>query len=315
MKVVFAGTPRFAAAALDALVHAGHDIPLVLTQPDRPAGRGMKTVFSDVKQTALDHGLAVFQPATLKDDAAVARVADTGARVMVVAAYGLILPQRVLDLFPLGCLNIHASLLPRWRGAAPIQRALLAGDAETGICIMQMEAGLDTGPILERRAIPIRADETGAGLLDRLTRLGAEAIVDVLAKLEAGPLTATPQDGDEATYAAKITRADAAVDWSASALQADRVIRTFDPAPGAFGTVRDVAVKLFRATVRPDEHAASVGTILTANRDGVDVACGGGSVLRIAELQRPGGKRLPAREFLAGFPLQPGDRFDVANSG
>jgi methionyl-tRNA formyltransferase len=312
MNLVFAGTPRFAAAALDALAQAGHHIPLVLTQPDRPAGRGMKTVFSDVKQTAIDLGLTVFQPATLKDDAAVARLAETRAQVMVVAAYGLILPQRVLDLFPLGCLNIHASLLPRWRGAAPIQRALLAGDAETGICIMQMEAGLDTGPVLERRSIPIASDETGASLLDRLTRLGAESIVDVLARREAGPITATPQDDGQATYAAKITRADAAIDWNAPALQAHRVIRTFDPAPGAFGTVSDTAVKLFRAEVRPEHHAVPPGTVLTAGRDGIDVACGNGTVLRVTELQRPGGKRLPAREFLTGFPLQPGERFHAA---
>jgi len=313
MRLVFAGTPRFAAAALDALVTAGHDIPLVLTQPDRPAGRGMKTVFSEVKQVALGHGLPVFQPPALKDDAAVARVAELGAQVMVVAAYGLILPQRVLDLFPFGCLNIHASLLPRWRGAAPIQRALLAGDPETGICIMQMEAGLDTGPVLDRRALPISSDETGASLLDRLTRLGAEAIVDVLAKLETGPLPAVRQDAGSATYAAKVTRADAAIDWSAPAIQVDRVIRTFDPAPGAFGTVRGVDVKLFRASARSGEHTALPGTILSATRDGVDVACGGGTVLRVTELQRPGGKRLPAREFLAGFPLQAGDRFDVTS--
>lgn len=312
MRLVFAGTPRFAAAALDALVRAGHSIPLVLTQPDRPAGRGMKSLPSDVKQAALAHGLEVFQPATLKDDAAVARLAETAARVMIVAAYGLILPQRVLDLFPLGCLNIHASLLPRWRGAAPIQRALLAGDAETGICIMQMEAGLDTGPVLERRAIPIAPDETGQSLLYRLTRLGAESIVDVLAKLETHTVTATRQDDARATYASKVTRADSAVDWTASAVQAERVIRTFDPAPGAFGIVRDVAIKLFRAGVRPGEHGAPPGTVLHAGRDGVDVACGAGTVLRVAELQRPGGKRLPAREFLAGFPLQPGERFDAA---
>ena len=314
MRVVFAGTPRFAAAALEALVHAGHDIPLVLTQPDRPAGRGMKTVFSDVKQAALGFGLEVFQPPSLKDDAVVARLAQTGARAMIVAAYGLLLPTRVLELFPLGCLNIHASLLPRWRGAAPIQRALLAGDTETGVCIMQMEAGLDTGPVLQHRAVPIGSDETGAGLLERLTLLGARTLVDVLAKLEAGPLPAKPQDHDKATYAAKITRADMAIDWTLPAMQADRVIRTFDPVPGAFGSIRDVAVKLFRANVRPEPHAVLPGTILNAGREGIDVACGAGTVLRVTEAQRPGGRRLPAREFLAGFPLQPGDRFDVVTA-
>lgn len=269
---------------------------------------------SEVKRAALDLGLPIFQPGTLKDDATVARLADTGAQLMVVAAYGLILPRPVLDLFPLGCLNIHASLLPRWRGAAPVQRAILAGDSETGICIMQMDAGLDTGPVLERRALPITPDETGSQLLEKLTRLGAEAIVETVAKLESGPLTATPQDDRHATYAAKITRHDAAVDWHGPAAQVGRVIRAFDPAPGAFASIRGVAVKLFRSTVQSGVHAGEPGSIVHAGREGVDVVCGQGTILRVTELQRPGGKRLPAEQFLAGFPLHPGERFDAATA-
>jgi len=309
VRLIFAGTPRFAAAALEAIVAAGHEVPLVLTQPDRPAGRGLKTLHSDVKQVALAHGLTVAQPPTLKDEAAVAALAEVGAKTMVVAAYGLILPPKVLQLFPLGCLNIHASLLPRWRGAAPIQRAILAGDERTGISIMQMEAGLDTGPVLTEHVEPIRDDDTGATLLERLTRLGATSIVEALARLESGALAAIPQDDRLACYAAKISREDAVVDWSRPAVEVGRVIRTFDPAPGATGEIRSTVLKLFRARVASAGSRAEPGTVIEVGREFVRVSCGEGSALDVAELQRPGGKRLPAREFLAGFPIAAGERF------
>ena len=305
MRVVFAGTPEFAALALQAVVAAGHDVALVLTQPDRPAGRGMALQPSPVKKLALEKGIEVFQPLTLKDAEAQAKIAAVGAEVMVVAAYGLILPQAVLDLPRFGCLNIHASLLPRWRGAAPIQRALLAGDAETGVCIMQMEAGLDTGPVLLRGSFPIAADDTSATLHDRLAALGATLVVDVLARL---PLPAEAQAADGVTYAQKIGKAEALIDWSLSADELDRHIRAFNPFPGAWAQFAGQTVKLWRAL--PVEGAGEKGQILRVDRDSIVVACGSGA-LAVCELQKAGGKRLPVRDFLAGHPLKAGDRFDL----
>ncbi|UCV22987.1 methionyl-tRNA formyltransferase [Ferribacterium limneticum] len=305
MKLIFAGTPEFAAQALRAIVAAGHDVALVLTQPDRPAGRGMSLQPSAVKKVALDSGIEVFQPLSLRDAEAQARIAALGAEVMVVAAYGLILPQVVLDMPRLGCINIHGSLLPRWRGAAPIQRALLAGDAETGVCIMQMEAGLDTGPVLLRGAFPIEATDTTATLHDRLAELGAKLAVEALGKL---PLPAEPQPAEGVTYAHKIEKAEALIDWSKSAAELDRHIRAFNPFPGAQALFGGQTVKLWQA--KPVAGDGKIGTILAVDRSSVVIACGEGA-LAVTELQKAGGKRLPVQQFLAGHPLKVGDCFDI----
>jgi methionyl-tRNA formyltransferase len=304
MRVIFAGTPEFAARALDAVAAAGHEVALVLTQPDRPAGRGMALQPSAVKKAALALGCEIFQPPTLRDAAAQARIAAAGADVMVVAAYGLILPQAVLDLPRFGCVNIHASLLPRWRGAAPIQRALLAGDTETGVCIMQMEAGLDTGPVLLREALAIAPDDTAGSLHDRLAGLGARLAVAALAGL---PMPAQPQAEVGVTYAHKIDKAEATIDWSRPAAEIDRQVRAFAPAPGAQAMLGGHGVKIWKA--HPVAGSGESGTILAVDRDGIVVACGSGA-LAVSELQKAGGKRLPVRQFLAGHALAAGDRFD-----
>lgn len=305
MKLIFAGTPEFAAQALSAIVAAGHQVALVLTQPDRPAGRGMALQPSAVKNVALAHGIEVFQPLTLKDAEAQAKIAAVGAEVMVVAAYGLILPQAVLDMPRFGCINIHGSLLPRWRGAAPIQRALLAGDAETGVCIMQMEAGLDTGPVLLRGALPIAATDTTASLHDRLAELGARLCVEALGQL---PLPAEPQPGEGVTYAHKIEKAEAVIDWTKSAAELDRHIRAFNPFPGAQALFGGQTVKLWQAT--PVDGSGPVGSVLAVDKKRIVIACGEGA-LAVSELQKAGGKRLPVQQFLAGHPLKVGDRFDI----
>ena len=316
MRVVFAGTPDFAAVALQRLHAAGVEIPLVLTQPDRPAGRGMKLQASPVKAFALSQGIAVAQPRGLKldgkygDDAAAAREALLAARpeVMVVAAYGLILPAWVLELPRLGCLNIHASLLPRWRGAAPIHRALQAGDAETGITIMQMDAGLDTGPMLLKRAESIQPDDTTASLHDRLAWLGSEMIVEALEALPGGTLTATPQPAEGVTYAHKIDKAESLIDWSQSAEVIARRVRAFDPFPGASTQLGAEVIKVWNCEIDSCQRPSDVryGQILHIDNNGITVACGAGDVLRLTRLQRAGGKRLPAADFLRGFALAPG---------
>ena len=305
MKLIFAGTPEFAAQALAAIVEAGHEVALVLTQPDRPAGRGMALQPSPVKKLAQAHGIEVFQPLTLKDAEAQAKVAGIGAEVMVVAAYGLILPQVVLDMPKCGCLNIHGSLLPRWRGAAPIQRALLAGDLETGVCIMQMEAGLDTGPVLLRGAFPIEASDTTARLHDRLAALGARLVVEALGNL---PLVAEVQPLEGVTYAHKIEKAEALIDWQRSAAELDRHIRAFNPFPGAQALFKGQPIKLWQAV--PVAGSGKIGQILLVDRKQIIVACGDGA-LAIQELQKAGGKRLPVQQFLAGNSLQVGDCFDL----
>jgi len=318
MRVVFAGTPEFARVALERLHAAGFVIPLVLTQPDRPAGRGMKLQPSPVKQFALEHGIPVAQPRSLRldgkypEDAAAAHAALEAVRpdVMVVAAYGLILPQWVLDLPRLGCLNIHASLLPRWRGAAPIHRAIEAGDRETGVTIMQMDAGLDTGAMLLAERVAIQPDDTTARLHDRLAVLGGRLIVEALEIAACGGLTAQPQPAEGVTYAHKIEKAEAQVDWAQAADAIERRMRAFDPFPGASAQLRGETVKLWRGRARMDGPAsAPPGTVLAADEQGVAVACGTGR-LEITELQRPGGKRLPAADFLRGFPVEPGTRFE-----
>ncbi len=305
MKLIFAGTPEFAAQALSAIVAAGHEVALVLTQPDRPAGRGMALQPSAVKKVALAHDIEVFQPLTLKDAEAQAKIAAVGAEVMVVAAYGLILPQAVLDMPRFGCINIHASLLPRWRGAAPIQRALLAGDAETGVCIMQMEAGLDTGPVLLRGAFPIEATDTTASLHDRLAGLGARLCVEALGKL---PLPAEAQPAEGVTYAHKIEKAEAVIDWTKPAIELDRHIRAFNPFPGAQALFGGQTVKLWQAS--PVAGSGPLGSVLAVDKKQVVIACGAGA-LAVSELQKAGGKRLPVQQFLAGHPLKVGDRFDI----
>ena len=304
MRIVFAGTPQFSAAALAALAAAGHEIVLVLTQPDRPAGRGMKLTPSAVKQSALALGLPVYQPQTLRNTESVAKLKTTGADVMVVAAYGLILPPEVLDLFPIGCINIHASLLPRWRGAAPIQRALLAGDRETGIAIMRMEAGLDTGPVYLMRGLPIDTIDTAATLHDKLMALGAECIVEALPLIADGRLQPAAQPQEGVTYAAKISKSEAQVDWRRSAPDLDRQIRAFDPFPGAQTLLAGEPFKLWRA--HPESQLkGEAGRVLAADERGIVIACGEGA-LRVTELQRTGGRRLPAGELLRGFALAPG---------
>ena len=303
MKLIFAGTPDFAATALADLLAAGHEVALVLTQPDRPAGRGMALQASPVKQLAARHGLPVFQPASLKDPLAQETVREVVADVMVVAAYGLILPQVVLDLPRYGCLNIHASLLPRWRGAAPIQRAILAGDVESGVCIMQMEAGLDTGPVLMSGKVPIDGQTTAASLHDALAALGGRLIVEALARL---PLLPTPQSEAGITYAAKIEKAEALIDWRQSAMTIDRQIRAFNPFPGAVTTLAGTQVKLWQAT--PVMATGAPGELLALERDSLVIACGEGA-LRVTELQKAGGKRLPVARFLAGHPMNVGEIF------
>ncbi len=313
LRVAFAGTPEFALAALAALLADGWTVPLVLTQPDRPAGRGLKLQPSAVKQLALQHAVPVAQPTSLRLDgrwpeqAAAAREAlqQAAPDVLVVAAYGLILPRWVLDLPRLGCLNIHASLLPRWRGAAPIHRAIEAGDAETGITIMQMDEGLDTGAMLRLGREAIQPDDSTASLHDRLARLGGELLLQALLDAAAGRLAPVAQPAEGVTYAHKIDKSEAALDWSRPAAELERRLRAFDPFPGAHFSLGDQAVKVWRAEVIG--AAGLPGEVLAADAAGITVACGE-QALRLTQLQRPGGKRVPAREFLAAQPLSAGTR-------
>jgi methionyl-tRNA formyltransferase len=320
MRVIFAGTPDFARVALARLHTAGYDITLVLTQPDRPAGRGLALHASSVKQFAVDHGIPVSQPRGLRldgkyaEDAAAAQQAIEAAQadVMVVAAYGLILPQWVLAAPRLGCLNIHGSLLPRWRGAAPIHRAIEAGDAATGITIMQMDAGLDTGDMLLTGRVPIGDDATTGILHDQLATLGGELIVQALEQVTRGELKPVKQPLEDVTYAEKIDKREAQIDWSQPAEVIGRRIRAFDPAPGAASMLGGVALKVWRYEIssysRPDYVRS--GTVLAVNEGGISVACGTGALV-LTELQRAGGRRLPARDFLRGFTVKPGDVFGV----
>jgi len=315
LRIIFAGTPEFARVALQRLHAAGVEIPLVLTQPDRPAGRGLKLTASPVKQFALDKGIAVAQPRSLRldgkhpEDAAAARAAIEAAQAqaMVVAAYGLILPHWVLDAPPRGCLNIHASLLPRWRGAAPIHRAIEAGDAETGVTIMQMDAGLDTGDMLLAEKLPITPDDTTGSLHDKLAALGGRLIVEALELAACGGLRPVKQPEVGVSYARKIDKAEALVDWSQPAEAIGRRIRAFDPFPGACSPLGGEVIKLWRHEIESALRPADVGcgTILSVGAAGVGVACGEG-VLRLTELQRAGGKRLAVADFLRGFDLKPG---------
>ncbi len=312
MRLVFAGTPRFAVPALEALAAAGHELAAVLTQPDRPAGRGLAAAAGPVKQAAARRAVPVLQPSTLKDAGVQARLAELAPDALVVAAYGLLLPQAVLDIPRLGALNIHASLLPRWRGAAPIERALLAGDPVTGVCIMQMDAGLDTGPVLLRDELPITPGDTAGTLHDKLAALGARLLVTALDGLAGGTLRPTPQPTEGVTYAAKIEKRETRLEWSRSATEVARQVRAFNPAPGAGARVRGAELKIWRAAVVAARGAP--GEVIAVGADGINVACGDGA-LRLEELQRAGGRRLPAAAFLRGFPLAPGDRFEPVTTG
>jgi methionyl-tRNA formyltransferase len=306
VKIIFAGTPQFAADALAALLKE-HQVVAVLTQPDRPSGRGMQLIASPVKQLALQHGLPVLQPATLKTEEAQREIAALDADAMVVAAYGLILPKTVLQLPRHGCLNIHASLLPRWRGAAPITRAILAGDGETGITIMQMDEGLDTGDMLLRRACPIEANDTAATLHDKLAGMGADCILEALRLLPENRLASVKQDDGAASYAAKLLKSEAQIDWQQEARQIERAVRAFNPFPVCHASLDGVTIKIWQAALQ-EGMQGEAGKVLAADKRGITVACGK-DALRLEVLQRPGGKAQPAVQFMQAVPVKPGDRF------
>ena len=310
MRLIYAGTPDFAVPALEALIAAGHQIALVLTQPDRPAGRGMQPALSAVKLTAQRRGLPVYQPATLKSIEDQAPLLQAKADAYVVAAYGLLLPQALLETPPLGAFNIHASLLPRWRGAAPVQRAILAGDSETGICIMRMEVGLDTGPVIARETIAIDPKDTAGTLQLKLAALGAHLIDPALRAFADGTALPEPQRTQGITYARKITKSESAVDWRQSAEQIERLIRAFNPTPGARARIADTDLKLWGAAVARGSEKGVPGRIREVTDAGITVDCGE-DVLCLQELQRPGAKRLSTKDFLRGFELKPGQRFDL----
>jgi methionyl-tRNA formyltransferase len=307
MRLVFAGTPEFAERSLAALLAAGHEPALVLTQPDRPAGRGQRPAPGAVKRLAISRRLPVLQPETLREKGeADARIASASAELLVVVAYGLIIPKRVLDAFPRGAVNVHASLLPRWRGAAPIQRALMAGDPETGVSIMQLDEGLDTGPVLAQQRIPIAADDDSATLHDKLAAMGARLLPATIAEMAAGCARAVRQPTEGATYARKIDKTDAQLDWRRPAIELERGIRALRPAPTARARLREHGLKIWRA--RLAEGAGAPGAVLGADEQGLRVACGAGALL-VTELQREGGRRLAAGAFLRGFPVAAGERF------
>jgi methionyl-tRNA formyltransferase len=313
MRVGFAGTPTFAATALESILAAGLAVPLVLTQPDRPHGRGMRQDPGPVKMLALARGLRVEQPLRLRHESEWAPIVATPLDVLVVAAYGLIVPPAILGWPRYGCVNIHASLLPRWRGAAPIERALLAGDRETGISIMRMDEGLDTGPVIARHPVAVEPRETAGSLRDKLAAVGARAIVEVLGELERTlQLIAVPQTDAGATYAAKIGRDAENLDWSADAKVLDRAVRAFDPAPGAQTSLGGLALKIWKAVPLAGRFGAP-GAAVRADASGIVVACGEGALM-ITELQRAGGRRMSAAAFLGGHPVAMGARFGAANS-
>ncbi len=310
MRVVFAGTPTFAVSPLEALAAAGHEIVLVLTRPDKPAGRNMALAMSPVKVVATRLGRAVYQPPTLRDSDGQEHLKAAAPDVIVVVAYGLILPQAVLDIPRYGAINIHASLLPRWRGAAPIHRAIGAGDAQSGISIMQMDAGLDTGPLLVTHAVTIAPGETTGTLHDKLSRLGADAIVEALDGIVNRRLVPIPQDDEGITYAAKVNKRETWLDWSRPAIELERCIRAFNPSPGAQARFEDVELKVWKGTAMENvvDQRASAGTVLRIDPAGLDVACGAG-LLRLEAVQRAGGRQMPVADLLRGFAIKPGDRF------
>lgn len=311
MRLVFAGTPDFAATALKALLATHHQVVGVYSQPDRPSGRGRKLTPSPVKQVALEAGIPVFQPQTLKTADAQQELRGLDADVMIVAAYGLILPQAVLDTPRHGCLNIHASLLPRWRGAAPIQRAIAAGDSETGITIMQMDAGLDTGAMLLKAVTPIKDSDTGGSLHDRLAELGGDAIVKALWHLEKGELSGELQDDTRACYASKLSKEEGHIDWTLDAPAISRLIRAFNPWPGTYTDLEDLRIRIHEAEILEDTSDKHPGTVIRRNREGVDIACGLES-LRITRLQLAGSRPQSVNDLINGGKdiLMPGQELD-----
>lgn len=308
MNIIFAGTPQFAATALAQLLKE-HQIVAVLTQPDRPSGRGMQMTASPVKQLAIQKGLPLLQPSTLKTGEIQQTIALVDADVMVVAAYGLILPKAVLQLPRNGCLNIHASLLPRWRGAAPIQRSILAGDAETGVTIMQMDEGLDTGDMLLKMSCRIEPDDTAQSLHDKLAELGALAITETLQKMANGKLSPERQDNEHATYAAKLTKVEAQLDWHQDAEQLERAVRGYFPFPTAYALFGEIPIKILRARLLAGRDVEP-GTVFAVDKELIQVACGKGA-LALEILQKPGGKPLPVAQFVQSFPIKVGDRFNT----
>jgi methionyl-tRNA formyltransferase len=303
MRILFAGTPEFSVSPLDALLASEHQILAVYTQPDRPAGRGRKLTPSPVKQRALEQQIPVYQPLNFKAEEDRTALAALNADLMVVVAYGLLLPQAVLDAPRLGCINIHASLLPRWRGAAPIQRAIAAGDTQSGVCIMQMEAGLDTGPVHLRKTCPILPSDTAQDLHDRLAQLGAEGLIEALPLLEQTDHSPEVQNDAEAVYAHKLSKEEAQIDWSQSAAQIDRLIRAFNPWPVAQTRHGDQVIRLWRASPLDEQSSQPPGSILRCDKQGLDVACGQG-VLRISELQMPGKRAMAVADFVNAQQLQ-----------
>ncbi|HUL94253.1 MAG TPA: methionyl-tRNA formyltransferase [Burkholderiales bacterium] len=308
MRVLFAGTPEFAERCLASLLESRHEVCGVITRPDRPAGRGLAATASPVKKLAAARGIRVLQPVTLKDAGVQEAIGLLGADVIVTAAFGLILPQRVLDIAPRGAINVHASLLPRWRGAAPVQRALLAGDQVTGVSIMQMDAGLDTGPVLLQEETTVLSSDTAGTLTERLAQLGGRLVVRAVDALEAGGLDAVPQQPEGVTYAPKPDKREFRVDWREDAAKVDRRVRAFNPAPGAQARLSGMDLKIWSCTVAAGR--GEPGEVLSTDERGLRVACGEGALI-VTELQRPGGKRLRAADFLRGFALSAGARFET----
>lgn len=302
LNVIFAGTPEFSVSALDVLSEAGHQISLVLTQPDRPAGRGRKPTPSPVKQRALELGLELAQPASLRGPEMAETLAALEPDVMVVVAYGLMVPRQILAIPRLGCINIHASLLPRWRGAAPIQRAILAGDRETGVCIMQMDAGLDTGPVWSAESLPIDDDDTGGSLHDKLSVLGGQALIRALPAIIAGSPGPTPQPEQGACYASKLDKSEAMIDWTDSAQAIAGRVRAFNPWPVAETMYNDKRLRIWMARPEPGASGATPGSVVASDRQGVVVATGNG-LLRLTRVQMPGKRPVAAGEFANAYPL------------
>lgn len=311
MQIIFAGTPEFSTPSLDALIHSQHKVIAVYTQPDRPAGRGQKLTPSAIKQLAQKHHLPVYQPATLRDTGVQQQLAHLKPDIIVVIAYGLILPIDILSVPRYGCINVHASLLPRWRGAAPIQRAILAGDTTTGVTIMQMDKGLDTGDMLNKVTCPIEAKETSASLQQKLAILGSKALLKTLEEISSGHETSTPQDSTAACYAQKIEKREARINWQLTAIELDRLIRAFNPWPMAYTYLQNQLIKIWQAEPLSQPSKFSPGTIIGSNRNGIDVATSNG-ILRLLQLQMPGGRCLPVADILnaKGSLFSPGSQFE-----